>query len=125
VKVSELIAQAQALLDKHGDVAVIASWEGVVREPTLYRNCQGELVIDADCQAYRYGDEHPDDVDERISATGADKIEVVVEPYGRRPGWFTAEVPSRPDIHVLDQRADRAEAKARASASLPPPRKYP
>jgi hypothetical protein len=61
VKTSELIAILQGYLDKHGDLEVEATWEGVFRPIAVYRGRDNELLIDADGECYRENFEHPED----------------------------------------------------------------
>jgi hypothetical protein len=61
MKTSELIATLQGFLDRHGELDVAATWEGVFRAIAVYRGRDGFLLIDADEELYRKDLEHPDD----------------------------------------------------------------
>jgi hypothetical protein len=90
MKASELIAILQGYLDKHGDMEVEATWEGVFRPIAVYRGHDNELLIDADGEFYRADFEHRVDQLARVVATGADKLDIVAVEYS--PGSFHARL---------------------------------
>lgn len=70
MKASELIRDLQALVDKHGDLPIVATWEGKDQDPVAYRSAPGwskehegpVIIIDADgYHSARERYEHPDD----------------------------------------------------------------
>lgn len=76
MKISELIAELQDKLDRHGDLEVLCTWEDTIfGEPVIYRGRRGAshpwvLLIDADCCDPNEQFEHPGDRAARLGAAG-------------------------------------------------------
>ena len=54
--ISELIATLQVRLEKHGDVKVMTTWEGImvgIEPRNIYLSKDGSLFIDADRNSYK------------------------------------------------------------------------
>ena len=54
--ISELIATLQVRLEKHGDVTVVTTWEGItvkIDPSSIYLSKDGSLFIDADGNSYK------------------------------------------------------------------------
>ena len=63
-RISDVIRLLQALKDKHGDLPVIVSWDAGYADTAIfeiYRDEEGQCLIDTDGDMFREHNEHPDD----------------------------------------------------------------